>query len=87
MADRSSGFRTDVSGWVPAALMSSSTAMSHEKVRRAEGTCSRVRGTELQLHIQISLLEPRPHSPRVAPHWGQHGCAIKGSSDDIPWPG
>ena len=70
MADRSSGFRIDVSGWVPAALMSSSTAASHEKVRRAEGTCSRVRCAEVQLHVQISLLEPRPRSPRVAPAHG-----------------
>jgi hypothetical protein len=40
MATRSSGFRTDESGSAPAALMSSSTAVSQEKVRRAEGTCS-----------------------------------------------
>lgn len=39
MVNRSSGFRIDESGLAPAALMSSSTAMSHEKVRRAEGTC------------------------------------------------
>lgn len=39
MADMSSGFRRDESGSAPAALMSSSTAASHEKVRRAEGTC------------------------------------------------
>lgn len=39
MAARSSGFRMDELGSAPAALMSSSTAASHEKVRRAEGTC------------------------------------------------
>lgn len=39
MANRSSGFRIDESGSAPEALMSSSTAMSHEKFRRAEGTC------------------------------------------------
>lgn len=38
MAARSSGFRIDELGSAPAALMSSSTAASHEKVRRAEGT-------------------------------------------------
>lgn len=39
MVDRSSGFRIEESGSAPAALRSSSRAASHEKVRRAEGTC------------------------------------------------
>lgn len=43
MAEKSSGFRIDESGFVPAALMSSSTATSHENVRRAEGTYGGVR--------------------------------------------
>lgn len=51
MADRSSGFRIDVSGLAPAALMSSSTAASHEKVRRAEGTCNGVRSLSLTLAL------------------------------------
>lgn len=49
MADRSSGFRIDESGSAPAALMSSSTAASHEKVRSAEGTCGGARSLSLSL--------------------------------------
>lgn len=49
MVNRSSGFRIDESGLAPAALMSSSTAMSHEKVRRAEGTCGGTRSLSLVL--------------------------------------
>lgn len=39
MAASSSGLKTDVGGSVPAALMSSTTEASQEKVSRAEGTC------------------------------------------------
>lgn len=52
MADRSSGFRIDESGSAPAALMSSSTAASQEKVSRAEGTCGGARSLSLALALQ-----------------------------------
>lgn len=55
MATRSSGFRIDESGSAPAALMSSSTAVSHEKVRRAEGTCGGVRRLSLVLALTLVL--------------------------------
>lgn len=39
MAASNSGLKTDVAGSAPAALMSSNTEASQEKVSRAEGTC------------------------------------------------
>lgn len=39
MVASSSGLKTHVAGSVPAALMSSNTEASQEKVSRAEGTC------------------------------------------------
>lgn len=52
MESRSSAFRTEGSGSAPAALMSPSTAASHEKVRRAEGTC--IRTAQQQAEVQAS---------------------------------
>lgn len=60
MADRSSGFRM-ASGSTPAALMSSSTAMSHEKVRRAEGTCGGGR-LSFCLHVAVQWKDRAEHS-------------------------
>lgn len=54
MAASSSGLKTDVGGSAPAALMSSNTEASQEKVSRADGTC-----TQAKCHPSI----PTPLSP------------------------
>lgn len=43
MAASSSGLKTDVAGSAPAALMSSNTEASQEKVSRADGTCTQAK--------------------------------------------
>lgn len=53
MAVSSSGLKTDAAGSAPAALMSSSTEASQEKVSRADGTC-----TQAKCHTGYDAIHP-----------------------------
>lgn len=60
----------------------------HEKVRRAEGTCSRVRAQSSSFTFKSPLWEPGPHSPGLLPMGDSATVPSRAHQmRTAPWPG